>query len=263
MPGGCSPRPAKDGGLTEAEATEDRLLGGQIVLRQPRDGFRAAIDSVLLAAAVPAKEGDTVFEPGAGVGAAALCLARRVEGVRVAGVELQPDLVRLAGENARLNGLEDRVAIMVGALERLPPRLTAGSFDHVLANPPHNRPDRADAPPHAGKAAAVVEGETGLQGWIELSLSMLRPKGSLTVIHRADRLEELLACLGARAGDVAVFPLWPGRRGKPAKRVIVRARKGVANPLRLLPGLVLHEDDGGYTPEADAVLRGAALTIQG
>lgn len=249
--------------MTEAEATEDKLLDGRIVLRQPRDGFRVAIDSVLLAAAVPAKAGDAVFEPGAGVGAAALCLARRVEGMRVAGVEIQPELVRLAGDNVRLNGLEDRVEIMVGALERLPPTLTAGGFDHVLANPPYHRPDRTDAPPDPGKAAAVVEGETGLEGWIDLSMSMLRPKGSLTVIHRADRLEELLGCIGARAGDIVVFPLWPGRRGKPAKRVIVRARKGVATPLRLLPGLVLHEDDGSSTPEADAVLRGAALKVSG
>lgn len=256
-------RPDGEDGRADAEISEDALMGGQIRLRQPKTGFRAAIDSVLLAAAVPAQPGDIVFEPGAGVGAAALCLARRVGGVSVAGVEPQPDLVRIGGDNVRLNGLEDRVEIMVGALGRLPPRLSPASFDHVMANPPYLEPGRADAPPDPGKAAAVLEGDATLAQWIAGSLAMLRPKGSLTVIHRADRLDALLGALGAlgdRAGEIVVFPLWPGV-GKPAKRVLVRARRGVATPLRLAPGLVLHAPGGGYTPEADAALRGGALAL--
>ena len=247
--------------MTEPAVTLDGLLDGRVVIHQPRDGFRAASDSVLLAAAVPAEAGDTVFEPGAGVGAAALCLACRVDGAKVAGLEFQTDLVRLAGENARRNGLEDRVDIMVGALQRLPPKLVPASFNHVMLNPPYMPADRADAPDDPGKAAAVIEGEIGLDTWIERSLAMLRPKGSLTMIQRADRLDEILSCLRGRAGEIVVFPLWPGRERKPARRVIVRARKDVATPLRLAPGLVLHDEDGRFTPEADAILRGAALAV--
>lgn len=244
--------------MTEAGVTEDRLLGGRIVVRQPGSGFRVAIDTVLLAAAVPAKAGDRVFEPGAGVGAAALCLARRADGVKVAGVEIQPDLVRLAGDNARLNRLEDRVDIMVGALERLPPKLAPASVDHVMLNPPYAVRDRTARPPDPGRAAAVVEGETGLDGWIVRSLAMLRSKGSLTLIHRADRLDDILSNLRGRVGEIVIFPLWPAD-GKAARRVIVRARKEVAAPLALLPGLVLHQPDGAFTPTADAILRGAPL----
>lgn len=241
--------------------TEDRLLDGRVALRQPRDGFRVAIDSVMLAAAVAAKPGETVLEPGAGAGAAALCLARRIEGCHVTGVELQPDLVRLAGENIRLNGLQRSVDIMVGDLARPPPRLGPGGYAHVMMNPPFLEAARADAPANAGKAAANVEGVLGLDDWIEFSLRMLRLKGTLTIIHRADRLDSLLAELTGRVGEIVVFPLWPGRAAKPAKRVLVRARKGVAAPLRLAAGMVLHEDDGAYTAEADAVLRGGALSI--
>ncbi len=248
--------------MTE-EFTEDALLGGRVRLRQPRDGFRAAIDSVLLAAAIPAAAGDSVFEPGAGAGAgaAALCLAHRVEGCRVVGIELQPDLVRLAGDNARLNGLGDRIDVVVGDIALPPPRIEPGGFAHVMMNPPHHVADRADVSPRPGRAAANAEGAASLGMWLDAGLRMLVRRGTLTLIHRADRLDEILAALHGRAGEIVVFPLWPGPGAKPAKRVIVRARKDAATPLRLAPGLVLHGDDGGFTARADAVLRGAALDI--
>lgn len=243
------------------DVSEDRLLGGRVVLRQPRTGYRAAIDPVFLAAAVPAGPGDLVLDVGAGVGAAALCLARREPGCNVRGIELQRDLVRLATENVIANGMSGRVDIMVGDLLHPPPRLAPGAFSHVMANPPYLQEGTATPPPDSGKAQANVESEAALSDWVRFALAMVRPKGSITFIHRADRLAALLGAMADRAGDIVVFPLWPGV-GKPASRVIVRARKGVASPTRLLPGLTLHEPDGRYTTAADAVLReGAGLAL--
>jgi len=241
----------------EAAATEDALLGGRVRLRQPAAGYRVAIDPVLLAAAVPAAPDDSVLDVGCGVGAAALCLAARVPGVRVAGIDTQRDLVRLANDNILLNDLAARVSAMVGDLLRPPPRLEPGSFAHVMANPPFLERGQATPSPDPGKAEAQIEGEADFAAWVRFALAMLRAKGTVTFIHRADRLEHVLAQLAARAGDIAVFPLWPGA-GKPARRVIVRARKGVATPSRLLPGLVLHAADGRFTEAAEAVLRGGA-----
>jgi len=247
--------------LSDAAVTEDAILGGTVRVRQPAAGFRVAIDSVLLAAAVAAEPGEEVLEPGAGVGAAALCLARRVAGARVTGIEVAPDLVRLAGDNARLNGLAPAVNIMIGDIARPPPRVLPASFAHVMMNPPYLPASRAQAPPDAGKARAHVEGEADLAAWLDFAFHMVRPRGTVTVIHRADRLDAILARLHARAGAIVVFPLWPGRDGKPAKRVLVRAERGGQTPLRLAAGLVLHEADGRYTAEADRVLRGAALEL--
>jgi tRNA1(Val) A37 N6-methylase TrmN6 len=130
-----------------------------------------------------------------------------------------------------------------------------------MANPPYLQDGAATPSPDAGKARANVEGDAALADWVRFALAMVRPKGSVTFIHRADRLDALLAAMAGKAGDIAVFPLWPGN-GKPASRIIVRARKGVATPTRLLPGLVLHEADGRYTAAADAVLReGAGLVL--
>ena len=242
------------------QITEDALLGGRIRLRQPAEGYRAAIDPVFLAAAVPVQDGQVVLDVGVGVGAAALCLAFRMPNCRVVGIEIQPGLAALARENVQLNGLQGRVDVLTGNLSAPPPRLAPGSYHHVMTNPPFLSGGQSSPPPHAGKAIAHVESEADLQQWMRFCVNMLRPKGTLTVVHRADRLDDLLAALRGKVGEIALFPLWP-KTGRSAKRVILRARKAVASPLDLLPGLVLHEDDGNYTEAAKAVLwNGAGLS---
>ena len=244
----------------------DTLLGGAVQLRQPRDGFRAAIDPVLLAATVPAVSGERALDIGCGSGAASLCLARRVAGIRVVGMEVDRSLARLAQDNAALNGLGDRFEAVVGDLLRPPPRLAPHSFDHVLANPPYFEGQSSTAPADDARARAHTEGRADLATWIAFALRMARPGATISLIHRAERLADLLDHLGERAGAAVVYPLWPrdpfGERAKPAKRVIVQARAGKRGPMRLVGGLVLHGDGDGYTPAADAVLRaGGALPL--
>jgi tRNA1(Val) A37 N6-methylase TrmN6 len=234
--------------------TEDRLLGGRVRLRQPAAGYRVAIDPVFLAASVPAGPQQTILDVGCGVGAAMLCLAARVPQSRVVGLETQRDLVRLAGDNAILNCVEARVSAMMGDLLHAPPRLSPGTFDHVMANPPHLASGQAILSPVPGKAEATIEGEAGLANWVRFALAMARPKGSVTFIHRADRIDALLAEIAGRAGELVVYPLWPAP-GKPAVRILVRARKQITAPARLASGLVLHDTDGRLTPAAEGVLR--------
>jgi tRNA1(Val) A37 N6-methylase TrmN6 len=236
-----------------AAISEGTLLDGRVKLRQPVQGYRVAIDPVFLAAAVPAARGERILDIGCGVGAAALCLAARVVDCRVTGIERDRELVRLAVDNAALNGMSGRFDAMIGDLLRAPPRLEPG-FDHVMANPPHLAAGSATPPADPGRAAAHVEGSADLSAWIRFALIMVRNKGTITLVHRADRLEALLSELNGRAGEIVIFPLWPGGE-RPAKRVLLRARKGIAAPTRLARGLVLHGVDGHYTAEADGVLR--------
>ena len=244
-----------------AATSDDTLLGGRVKLRQPRDGYRVAIDPVLLAASVPAGEADRVLDIGCGTGAAGLCLAARVPGCRVVGLERDPDVARLAAENIVRNDFADRLSVVEGDLLHPPASLAPGSFTQVMANPPFLEAARASASPVAARATAAVESEAMLADWIDFALAMLRDKGTLTLIHRADRLGDLLAALSGRAGGIIVFPLWPGE-GKPAKRILLQAKKGNAAPMTLAQGLILHRADGRNSEAAEAILRhGAALPL--
>ncbi|HEY1258882.1 MAG TPA: methyltransferase [Stellaceae bacterium] len=238
----------------EPDFTEDRLLGGRVRLRQPARGYRVAIDPIFLAASVPAEPHELVLDIGCGAGAAMLCLAARVPHSRVVGLEMQRDLVRLASDNTILNGVEARVSVMIGDLLRAPPRLSPGTFDHVMANPPYHGRGSTSPAAAPGKTDATIEGDADLAAWVRFALTMVRPKGTVTMIHRADRIDALLAEFAGRAGEIVVFPLWPGA-GKPASRILVQARKQSAAPARLAAGLVLHGPDGRLTAAADGVLR--------
>jgi tRNA1(Val) A37 N6-methylase TrmN6 len=211
---------------------------------------------VFLAAAVPVEPHQLVLDVGCGSGAATLCLAARVPQCRIIGFELQRDLVRLTGENAALNGVSARVSAIVGDLLQPPPRLSPGMFDHVMVNPPFIEEGKGTPSASPAKVLATIEGGANLADWVRFALAMVRGKGTVTFVHRADRIDGLLAQFAGRAGEITIFPLWPAA-GRAASRILVRARKQVLTPARLLPGLVLHEADGRFTPAAEAVLRDA------
>lgn len=242
------------------DVTESPFLGGQLRLRQPARGYRAAIDPVFLAAAVDARAGEHVLEAGVGHGAAALCLVRRVAGCKVTGIEIQPDLARLARENARINDLDAAVHVVTADFTTPALDLPEVEFDHVMANPPYGERGGGTVSSNTQKAIAGVEGPARLEDWIGFMYRRVRPKGTLTLIHRADQLDRVVSALHGRCGAITVFPLWP-KTGVAAKRVIVRARRDVAGRAGLAPGLVVHDADGSFTATADAVLRGVALSV--
>ena len=240
----------------------DSLLGGQVALWQPADGYRVAIDTVLLAAAVRVGPGARVLELGSGVGAASLCVANRVADCHILGLDMAGELVAAARRNAATNGVADRVVFRQVDVCAVPADIAEGNFDHVLANPPYLEAARSRLPPDPLRAAAFVEaGGDALGDWLACMIGLTRSKGQVTLIHRADRLDHVLAKLAGPVGDIIVYPLWP-KAGQAAKRVIVTGRVGAHGPLTLAAGLVLHRPDGRYTEAAEAILRrGQALDL--
>ena len=247
-----------------ARTTRNAFLDGRLTIMQPESGPRAAIDALFLAAAVPAVAGKAqkVLEAGVGTGVASLAICSRVSDAHITGVEVQPELAALARENARLNAFEDRCRIIEaditgGAQELEDAGLVRESFDHVAANPPFYTRGRYREAANPQTAKAYSAGQDDLEKWIRFLTSMAAPRATLTVIHRAEMLGALLKLLDGRFGAVALFPLFP-HQGAPAKRILVQGIKGSRAPVEVMPGMVLHKQDGAYTKEADAVLRANA-----
>ena len=241
------------------DLTCDAFLGGKLHLWQPRDGYRAGVDPVLLAASVPAEAGQSVLELGCGAGAAILCLGARVPGLGLTGVEVQPRYAHLA----RCNG-GGALEVVTADLGDMPLDLRQRQFDHVIANPPYFDRSASRAATNASRETAL--GETRpLTDWVTVAAKRLAPKGHAHFIHRAERLPDILGALPNDMGTVQVLPIAP-RVGRQAELVIVRARKSGRGAFRLHAPLVLHEgarhlrDGDSYVPLVRAVLReGAAL----
>ncbi len=244
--------------VDEADVSDDAVLGGRLRLRQPRRSHRVGHDAMLLAAATAAQPGEHAVELGAGVGAAGLALARRVDGVAVTLVEIDPDLTELGRDNAARNGLSERVRsvcldVAAPAAAFAKAGLAAGSADHVLMNPPFNVSQNPS--PDRGRRVAHNASPETLGQWLGTARRLLRPHGAVTLIWRADGLGDVLAALAEGFGAVAVMPVH-AKPDLPAIRVLVRAVQASRAPLALLPGLVLADANGRPTREAEAILRG-------
>jgi tRNA1(Val) A37 N6-methylase TrmN6 len=252
--------------MPDETASADAVLGGRLVLRQPLRGHRVGHDAILLAAATSAKSGDHAVDLGSGVGGAGLALARRIEGLNVTLVEIDPVLTELAAENAQRNGLSDRVRavrldVESSAADFIAAGLAPGSAACVLMNPPFNVAQQP-SPDHARRLAHAAMAGT-LQRWLRTAARLLHADGVVTLIWRADGLAEVLAALGRDFGAITVLPVYP-KPGAAAIRVLVRATKASRAPLALQPGFLLAEVDSKPTAAAEAVLRkGEALSLTG
>jgi len=249
--------------MAEAEATSlDAILGGRLKLRQMRDGHRVGLDAILLAAAAGAPVA-RIADVGAGVGAVGLALLQRWPQASGALIEIDPELAALAEENAALNGLAARARVIVADALDPKSRRAAGLADEtadlVVTNPPYLAAEAARVSPDARRARAHVAGggAAALAEWVVACLALLAPGGRFVMIHRADALPSLLPAFAGRIGDLALRPVHP-RADAPAIRLLISGTKGSKAPLRLLPGLTLHEADGAATPLAAAIQRGEA-----
>jgi tRNA1(Val) A37 N6-methylase TrmN6 len=237
--------------------TEDRVLDGRVKLRQSAAGYRAGLDAALLAAACDAADGERVIEAGCGVGAALLAAATRRPSVRFVGLERDSAAAALARENVALNRLADRVTIVEGDVAAGFRALALPVFDAMMSNPPFFDDPKALRAPAPEKAGAWMA-DDGLAAWTAFALKAVREGGTITLIHRADRLADILALLAPKAGSFRIRPVQPFA-DTPAKRVLVRAVKTGKAPLVLLPPLVMHERGGGkHSAQAEAILRGEA-----
>ncbi len=251
--------------FAKQDLTQDGFFDGKLKFWQPKQGYRAATDPVYLAAAVPAKAGQSVLELGCGVGVALGCLCWRVPGLNAEGLEIQKQYLELA----QMNFLENQLSIEVleGDLAEMPKILRMKNFDHVIANPPFFSQFAHTAPADSGKSLAHMAGPETTENWVNTAIKRLKPGGLLTMIHRSESLPEILRAVGNKAGDIRVLPI-ASRVGNPARRVIFQAKKNAHGPMILLAPLIVHKgarhgdaNDGYSSRSAEILRQGAGLPL--
>lgn len=231
------------------------ILNGSISLKQPEHGFRTSIDAVLLAAACPCQENQKIADFGCGVGSASIAAIARVPNIQLCGFEMQENHIPIARENAKNNGFEQNANFHHQDITNLPEEY-AHNFDHIICNPPYEDHGKHITSPKDEKAKAIGHSQDSVDiaSWVKAAFFALKSGGGLTIIHKADQLQTIMIALGKSFGATEIIPLWP-KAGKPAKRVIIRTIKHRKSPANILPGLVLHNENGQYTDEAEKILR--------
>lgn len=244
------------------EITQDLLLGERVHLAQPAKGHRAGTDAVLLAASAPVKPGDVVVDVGAATGAAGLMVAAREKNARFVFVEQDPDLADLCRRNCRDNDVQGEVvaADVLDKNSRQAAGLMPDSAEIVLTNPPFLEEGQARISPDQRRAAAHALPAGGLEAWLKACAGLLKPKGRLVLIHRADRVAECLEILGKWFGGMELRFVHPSA-DRPAIRFLLSGLKGSRAPLSILPPVILNGPDGHFTPEAEALHRGEATLL--
>lgn len=234
-----------------SEAEEIYVLNKRLKLIQAKNGFRTCLDSVMLAAACPAQEGANILDIGCGVGGAGLCVLARVAGAMLTGIDIQSDHIELAVQNAKMNNMDSQATFISSDIRDY----KDNRFDHAICNPPYlDAGDQTPSPSSAKATAHVHQDDVTLRNWIDGAVRNLKSKGSLTIIHRADQSDKILQNLEGRFGGTEIIPLWP-KQNTPAKRVIIRTYRDSRASAILHPGIVLHQENGDYTEDAEGILR--------
>lgn len=238
--------------------TEDYLLNKKVKIFQPLNGYRASIDAVILSSLVNAdnlKPGDMLLDVGSGTGAVSLCLAHRLKEkeVKITGLDIQKELVLLSNQSAVVNGFADFLHYECLDI-RAKTMLSPGSFNLVITNPPYSDHDMPS--PNKSKQLAHNHENFDLTGWLTFCSKMLKPKGELLLINRAEALNEILAALHNKAGAIRILPIY-SKQNQSAKRIAVIAKKGSRSITQILPPLYMHNEDSTYTAAAQRILRDA------
>lgn len=241
--------------ISQIETSLNTLHNGAVKVLQPINGYRAGLDPVLLSAFALCDKGDLVLDVGCGVGTASLCLADRQKEAIIEGIELQSDLVTIGNENIILNKYHDRMMFVTGEIMNCPRVIKDKNYDAIITNPPYQKKNASTTAEHPIKYTANAETTAVLMDWINFCAKRLRPRGKFTMIHRADRIHEIIQHMSRKFGDIQIIPIWP-HANQTANRVIIKAIKGAQGKAILHPGLIVHQANEDYTKEALKIISG-------
>ena len=233
------------------EVSKNKILDGSISLFQPKKGFRVGIDSILLSSSI--KNYSNCMEFGTGSGVILLCLSKKFPNSKIIGVEKNIELVELAKKNLLENNINNKNTKVIcnDLLDQPFLKEYNNKFDRVIMNPPYFNLNKVIKSNNKLKASARYE--ININQWFLAAYKKLKPKGYMNFVFRSENLDLILSKLYTSWGDIKVFPLWPKAKVK-SKLMIVQARKDANSGVQILPGLILHNNDGSYTDECNSIL---------
>lgn len=251
--------------MTRTDGTDDQFLTGRLALRQHASGHRAGSDAVFLAATVPSDFRGLIVDAGSASGAVGLMAAWRAPEAQLRLIEIDPAEAALALQNIKQNKMEARVSVIEADLlrshaDRAALGLCSGEADLVLSNPPFLDERQVRVSTDEDRVRAHVMPDGGLQKWILACVQILKPHGVLTLIHRADRLDDVLHIMKGWFGDIAILPMHP-REDQTATRILISGKRNSRAPMRILPSLVIHRNENGFTDRAAAIHAGDSSLI--
>jgi len=240
------------------KTTIDKLLNGKFSFEQPArgHGYRVAVDTLLLASFVKAKNDQKILELGCGVGVAMFSLATREKEINITGLELQKEIYELCKKNIGLNNFQNRIKVINGDVGFLPDEFVH-KFDHVMMNPPfHEEKSHINSPNKSKTISHIENEETNLSTWIESAYKSLKNNGIMTIIHKKDRQDEIIEYSQNLFGKIIIKPII-SKENKEAKRIIIRAIKteNTNENIDFLNPFILYDNDGKYSVLAEKILR--------
>ena len=215
--------------------------------------FRPGTDSFLLASLPRLRPGLRVCDLGSGTGLLGLLLFQRQPELLVTGVELQPAAVRLAEKAAQINGLTDRMRTLCADLRSFRDLLPAGGFDLCVCNPPYFPSGSGATAPDATRRTARAEETCTLEDVCAGAAYLLRWDGTFCLVHRPERLADLLCTLRSYRLEPKRMRFVEFRSGQAPSLVLVEARRGGRPGLSVEAPVILTGADGTPTAEADAI----------
>jgi FkbM family methyltransferase len=231
------------------ELTEDSILNGKIKLFQPQNGYRAALDPIILASFIRLTPSQRVLDVGCGVGTISMILKRNENTAEITALDMDKEMCQICEQNASTNGLA--VEVLNTGIENYA-LSKEGAFDHVVTNPPFFEEKSS----RISDSKKLANFETiSLVEWISLCLNNLKNKGIFSIIHRVSRLEEILSTLKGRAGAVKITPIFP-KSDREANRIVVQAKKSSKSETTILPGIIVHQENGSYSENLRKILSG-------